>query len=134
MMKKDIQNRADIQKLMTTFYEQLLQREEMKHIFLEVARIDVLEHLDILVDFWESVLFQAGTYKRNAMEIHLDLHRQYPLTEAHFKTWLHLFNETTDTLFEGAKATMAKERALSIASIIKMKIDHLDRLRQELNN
>lgn len=119
---------------MTTFYEQLLRQDEIKHIFLEVAQIEVLEHLDILVDFWESVLFQAGTYKRNAMEIHLDLHQQYPLTEAHFKSWIQLFNETVDKLFEGAKATTAKERALSIASIIKMKIDHLDRLRQELNN
>lgn len=132
--KKDIENRADIQKLVTNFYERLLVEEEFKHIFLEVAEIEVLEHLDIIIDFWESVLFRVGKYKRNTLEKHLDLNQKYRLNETHFNKWLKIFNETVDELFEGEKAKAAKDRALSIASIIKMKIDHLERMRLEWNN
>ena len=133
-IKNDIKNRNDIRKLVTAFYEKLLKDEEFKHIFLEVAQIDILEHLDIIVDFWESVLFQAGKYKRNALEIHLDLHQKYRLQEKHFNKWLETFNQSIDELFEGQKAKDAKDRALSIATIIKMKIDNLEKMRLEINN
>lgn len=135
-IKKDIQNRKDIRKLVSIFYEKLLKDEEFEHIFLEVAQIDVLAHLDIIVDFWESVLFQAGKYKRNLLEIHLDLNQQYNygLNERHFNNWLAIFNTTVDELFEGEKAKDAKDRALSIATIIKMKIDNLEKMRLEINN
>ena len=135
-MKSDIQNRKDIKKLVSAFYEKLLQDEEFKHIFLEVAKIDILEHLDIIVDFWKSVLFQAGKYKRNLVDIHLDLNQKYNygLNEKHFNDWLALFNTTVDELFEGEKAKGAKDRALSIATIIKMKIDNLEQMRLEFNN
>ncbi|MEM8528522.1 MAG: group III truncated hemoglobin [Bacteroidota bacterium] len=135
-MKNDIQSRSDIQKLVTVFYEKLLQEEEFKSIFLEVAKIDVLVHLDIIIDFWESVLFQAGKYKRNLLEAHLNLNQKYNygLTAQHFTDWLAIFNATVDELFEGDKAKGAKDRALSIATIIKLKIDYLEQQRLELNN
>jgi hemoglobin len=133
-IKKDIQTRSDIKKLVSTFYEKLLKDKEFSHIFLEVAKIDVLEHLDIMIDFWESVLFQVGKYKGDTMETHLDLHQQHRLEASHFKKWLKIFNETIDELFEGEKATQAKERARTIAAIIKVKINNLDKLRLEFNN
>ncbi len=135
-MQDDIQNRKDIRKLVSAFYEKLLKDEEFKHIFLDIAQIDVLTHLDIIVDFWESVLFQVGKYKRNLVAIHLDLNQKYHyrLNEEHFNNWLALFNSTVDELFEGEKAKGAKDRALSIATIIKMKMDHLEQMRKELNN
>ena len=133
-MKKDIQHREDIKKLITLFYEKLLRDEEFKHIFLEVAEIDVLDHLDIIIDFWESALFRAGKYKRDTVAAHLELHQKYRLNEAHFDRWLQFFNETVDELFTGEKAKGAKNRALTIATIIKLKIDNLDQLRLEFNN
>lgn len=132
--KTDIQSRADIKKLISAFYEKLLKDKEFAHIFLEVAKIDVLEHLDIMVDFWESVLFQVGKYKNDTLDIHLELNHKYRLNKTHFNHWLKTFNETVDELFEGEKAKQAKERALSVATIIKMKIDDLERMRIELNN
>jgi hemoglobin len=135
-MQGDIQNRKDIRKLVSAFYEKLLKDEEFKHIFLDIAQIDVLTHLDIIVDFWESVLFQAGKYKRNLVDIHLDLNQKYHyrLNKAHFNNWLALFHSTVDELFEGEKAKGAKDRALSIATIIKMKMDQLEQMRKEFNN
>ncbi|GJM33792.1 MAG: hypothetical protein DHS20C18_27930 [Saprospiraceae bacterium] len=132
--KQDIQSRPEIEKLVHVFYGKLLDDALLAPIFLEVAKIDLPKHLPILFDFWESVLFQAGKYKNNALEIHLDLHLEHRLEEAHFERWLVLFNETVDELFEGEKAKQAKGTALSIATIIKMKIDNLERMRLELNN
>ena len=60
-MLKDIQDRADITKLVHTFYGRLLKDEDFRHIFLEVAEIDILDHFEIIIDFWESVLLQART-------------------------------------------------------------------------
>lgn len=133
-MKPDIQNREDISKLINAFYEKLLEDDLLASIFIEVAQIDLVEHLPILYDFWESVLFQAGKYKRNAMEVHLDLHQMHRLEEKHFNRWLALFNETVDQFFEGETANQAKTRALSIATVIKMKIYQLENRRLELNN
>lgn len=133
-MKTDIQDRADIKKLVSNFYQSLLKQEEFEYIFLKVAEIEILDHLDILIDFWDSVLFQAGKYKNNTMEIHVNLHQKYKLQEIHFQEWLTTFNETVDELFEGEIANKAKVRALSIATVIRMKISNLDRMRLELNN
>jgi hemoglobin len=70
-------------------------------------------------------LLQEGRYDGNPMKIHLDLHFQEPLTKAHFDRWLAHFNSTVDELFEGPKAHLAKERALSIATVMQIKIAQL---------
>jgi hemoglobin len=136
IMRNDIQTRADIRKLISVFYEKLLSDEVFKNIFLVVAKIDVLEHLDLIVDFWESVLFQAGKYKRDLIDIHLDLNQKVPngLKKEHFNNWLAFFIETIDELYQGEKANGAKDRALFLAKYIKMKIDKLEQMRLELNN
>ncbi|MEM6963139.1 MAG: group III truncated hemoglobin [Bacteroidota bacterium] len=122
--------------MITSFYEKLLLDPEFKHIFLEVAEIDILEHLDIMIDFWESVLFQAGNYKRDVLGAHLNLNQQYNygINKTHFKKWLKVFNQNMDELFEGEIAEGAKNRALSIATIIKLKIENLEKSRREINN
>lgn len=134
--KTDIQDRKDLQKLVSIFYEKLLQEEEFKHIFLEVARIDVLKHVDVLVDFWESALFQVGKYKNDLVEVHLELNQKYKyqLNGTHFNRWLEIFNATVDECFEGENAKGIKNRALTIATIIKMKINNLEQMRLEMNN
>ncbi|MEO0877478.1 MAG: hypothetical protein AAFY48_22995, partial [Bacteroidota bacterium] len=65
---------------------------------------------------------------------HLDLHMDHRLNDEHFNRWLAIFNATVDELFEGVTAKGAKSRALSIATIIKMKIDDLENRRLALNN
>ncbi|MBX2877242.1 MAG: group III truncated hemoglobin [Saprospiraceae bacterium] len=133
-MKNDIRDRADIRKLVTSFYEQLLREEDFKHIFLEVAEVDVLDHIDKLIDFWESTLFQAGKYKGDTVEVHLDLNHTFKLNATHFSRWLEIFNQTVNDLFAGEIAKQAKQKALTLATIIRLKIDDLEQRRLELNN
>jgi hemoglobin len=120
----DIVNRADIYTLVKQFYTRLLVDADLKHFFEDLDTEEELEkHLQILVDFWEHQLFYSGTYKRNALQPHLDLHHKKPITNQHFTQWLKLFTETVDKHFNGIKAHLAK--AKSIATLIQIKISQL---------
>jgi len=125
-MKNDISNREDLLKLLTHFYNKLLADKSISYFFTDIAKIDLPHHLDILVNFWDSVLFQNDVYRKNAMQPHLVLHQKSPLQKHHFETWLRYFNETVDEMFEGEKALLTKERALSIATVMQIKISQLN--------
>lgn len=125
-MKPDIKNRADIQQVVEAFYKRLLADPVMSPIFIEVANVDLEEHLPILVDFWDSILFYTAIYKGNAMLPHLQLHQKHPFIKEHFKRWLAFFNLSIDELFEGEKATLMKERAKSIAMLMEMKVNNMN--------
>lgn len=133
-MKKDIENRDDIRLLINTFYDTMLDDPLLGPIFTEVAQIQLSEHLPILYDFWESVIFHLAKYKGNPMEVHLSLHEKHRLNKKHFDRWLALFNTSVDQLFEGEKANTAKERAQSIAILMLMKINNLEQKRPEFGN
>jgi hemoglobin len=126
-MKTDIGGREDLELLMEKFYGKLLADESISYLFTEVAKIDLPKHLPVLVDFWDSILFQSDTYQKNAMKVHTDLHKQSPLQPQHFKTWLGYFHETVDELFEGEKAELAKQRATSIATVMQIKLIEQDK-------
>ena len=117
-MKKDIASREDLFTLLTQFYNKLLGDKSISYLFTDVAKIDLHHHLGILVDFCDSILFQSDTYRKNAMQPHMTLHHKSPFQKHHFETWLGYFNQTVDELFEGEKASLAKERALSIATVM----------------
>ena len=120
-MKKDISNRDDLLLLMTEFYKKLLADDSINYLFTDVAKIDLAHHLPVLVDFWDSILFNSNTYQKNAMQPHIALHQKSPLQKHHFDTWLNYFIQTVDELFEGEKAFLAKERATSIATVMRIK-------------
>ncbi len=120
-MKKDIENRNDLLILVTKFYEKLLADSSISYLFTDVAKINLDHHLPVLIDFWDSILFQSDTYHKNAMQPHMDLHRKSPLTKHHFDTWLRYFKESVDELFTGDNAFIIKERATSIATVMQIK-------------
>lgn len=122
MDKKDIQSRNDIDKLMRLFYEKLLADHDMAPIFEKVVEKGLDHHFDILVDFWDNILFFTGAYKNNAMAKHMELNAWYPLKELHFEKWIGFFNSSVNELFEGKKAELAIERAQQIAILMQMKI------------
>lgn len=75
-----------------------------------------------MFDFLENVLFYTGGYEGNPMIIHQHLNRVVPLTKPHFKKWEELFIQTVDELFDGTNAILAKQRALSISTVMQIKI------------
>ena len=118
----DIQSRKDIELLMTTFYEKVKNDDTIGFIFNDIARVNWEHHIPIICDFWETLLLNAASYKKNAMEVHYILNRKVPFQEKHFEQWLKLFFETVDQLFSGKTASMAKTKAKSIAALMQFKM------------
>jgi len=125
--RKDIENREDIDKLVTRFYERMMTDDVIGFIFTDYAKIDLDEHLPNIADFWEAVLFQSPVYNRGAkaMSAHFDLHEKIALKKQHFTRWLYIFHQTIDELFEGTVAQKAKERSSSIAELMQKRIGNL---------
>jgi len=123
-MKSDIQNREDISLIMTEFYVKLLEDNLVKHFFEDIIQQNHLEeHIETITDFWNGMLFNDTAYQNNAMQPHLILNETKPFMKEHFKTWLHHFTATIDENFKGDKAEMAKTRALSIATVMEIKMN-----------
>jgi len=112
---------------MARFYERMMVDDVIGYIFTHYAKINLDEHLPILSDFWETILFEKPVYKRGpkAMNVHIDLAKQVPLRKQHFTRWLYLFHSTVDELFSGELALKAKERASSIADTMQKRIGPL---------
>ena len=122
-MKKEIENRADIYILVKNFYVKLMKDDVVGHFFEDFKSPLLLEeHLQTLVDFWDNMLFFTGSYKKNAMKPHLDLHQKKPFEKKHFDRWILHFNTTVDECFIGEIAHAAKSRALSISTVMQIKV------------
>lgn len=121
-MKPDIQNREDIILLVDAFYRKVRRDELLSGIFNEVIGDNWDRHLPVMYDFWEGILFLTDLYTGNPMQVHRQLHQRIPLQPAHFDRWKELFVGTVRELFEGQKAELAVQRALSIATSIQIKI------------
>ena len=119
---KDIESRADLEVFTRAFYSRLLADERVSYIFTDVAKINLEEHLPQITDFWELSIFHTGPYHNNPMHVHMELNDKEQLTAAHFDVWLGHFNKTVDELFVGSNAEKIKTRAVSIATIMKIKV------------
>ena len=118
-MKRDIENREDIDLLMHEFYAVAIEDKSIGYIFTDVAKLDLEHHLPIIGDFWETMLFQTGGYARhgrNPLQVHGELAKKNPLLFEHFERWLEIFTKTVDANFEGDRADFIKMRARAIAN------------------
>jgi hemoglobin len=117
-MLHDLANRDDIETLVREFYTTAFSDPLIGPIFTQVAKMDLDHHLPIMCDFWETVLFNANLYHRNALQIHYALHKRHPLTAEHFDRWLVLWIATVDAHFIGETADLAKRQATRMAGSI----------------
>ncbi len=121
-MKNDITNRADIELLINGFYNKVKKDPLIGFFFSEIVPVNWEAHLPIMYGFWENVLFYTGTYEGNPMALHKNIHQKCPMKMEHFQRWTSLFIETVDELFDGDKAELAKQRAISIATVMQIKL------------
>ena len=126
MENKDLNSRADIEKLLTAFYGKVVQDETIGIIFTKIFPLNLQSHIPVITDFWETILFGKPVYKKNAMEIHFEINKVYQLERKHFDAWLHLFNTTIDEFYTGEKATLAKKRTLGIAMLMQSKMEQIN--------
>lgn len=113
--KTDICNRNDIQILVNRFYDKVKLDPLLGPVF---SHVDWPNHLPIMYNFWSSMLLGDQHYHGRPLQRHLHL----AIDGTHFTRWLTLFTETVDENFEGAVATEAKMRGVSIAEIFQRKM------------
>jgi len=120
-MKQDITTREDVRLMVETFYERLLQHEDMQPVF---AGIDLEHHLPRIVDFWCFVLLNEEGYKTNVFEKHVPL----ALREHLFGIWVNTFRQTVNDLFAGVNADIALQRAEILAFTFRSKLKQMGKI------
>ena len=118
----DIQNQQDLYLLVDLFYKKLLADDRINYIFTHVVKIKIEEHLPILVTFWSQAILGTGGYTNNLTKIHLDINQKKYLSPELFQIWLDHFNTTVDQYFVGENSEKIKTSALSIGTIMQIKI------------
>lgn len=118
----DIQTQDDLHLIVDEFYKKLLSDQSISYIFTDVVKIHLEEHLPILVTFWSQAILGTGGYTNNLTQIHLDINEKEYLSPELFKIWLNHFNTTIDENFKGDNSEKMKTQALSIATIMQIKI------------
>ena len=115
--RADIADRADLDDLLRDFYVRAFDDPLLRPVFVDVVHMDLEAHLPVIVDFWQKVLFDEGTYNGRVMAVHRHIHRLSPLTEAHFARWLRLWREAIDRSFSGPVAEAAVGHAERMAAV-----------------
>ncbi len=121
-MKKDIQNRSDIEVIVKEFYGIVRNDKTIGHFFNQVMQVNWDVHLPIMTDFWENLLFFDNDYEGNPMSIHKTIDKKHPMKLKDFNRWTKLFNETVDRNFEGPNAETIKQKAGRIATIMQQSL------------
>jgi hemoglobin len=121
---QDIQSRADIELLLHLFYQRAFADRQIGYFFTEVVPLNLETHIPQIADFWESVIFNTRGYRKNVMEVHQHISDLSPIRKEHLDQWVKLFSATIDEYFEGGKASLMKNRAISIATLMNLKISH----------
>lgn len=121
---RDIENNDDLYLLVDEFYKKLLSDSSIAYIFTDIVKIQLEEHLPILVTFWSQAIFNTGGYFKNLTQIHLDINQQEYLSPELFKIWLTHFNTAVDENFTGSNAEKIKTQALSIGTVLQIKIQN----------
>ena len=112
---RDIETRADCERLVRTFYGKALEDPIIGYIFTDVAKLDLEAHVPKIASFWETILLGARSYGGGAFAPHARIHAMSPLRKGHFERWLFLWRETVDDLFAGPRAELAKAHAERVA-------------------
>ena len=110
-----------IARLVDTFYAKVRKDPELGPIFNSaVENWDA--HLELLRDFWSTVLLGTARYKGNPLLAHFPL----AVTEVHFQRWLALFTETAKEVLEPRQAALVAEKAQNIAANFRRVLAYRD--------
>lgn len=123
-MKRDIANKEDLLQILSAFYDKAVADETIGYFFTEVIPLHIPTHLPAIAAFWDAVVFGKEGYSKNVMQVHQHIHQLSAITPQHLLHWVALFTTTIDQLYEGEKATLMKQRAASVATMMNIKLNH----------
>ncbi|MEE2057501.1 group III truncated hemoglobin [Rhodococcus artemisiae] len=117
--RTELSSRADIDGLVELFYDQAMADPLLAPVFEVLAIVGLDEHLVVVGDFWEQVLFRTTRYEGSFTPVHRALHGKYGLTPERFERWRELWHESVDELFTGVDADRAKSKADAMVTALR---------------
>ena len=118
-MKYNEINNEGIEKLMDIFYAKIRVHKELGPIFNGAVGIDDdswERHKEKIAKFWKTMLLNQKLYMGNPVQPHINL---MPFDMKLFDTWLDLFKECLDEVFENESSNHYYEVASNIAKNFK---------------
>ncbi len=79
LIKSDIKNRVDIETFVHLFYSKIVTDPLIGIIFTKIFPINMSYNIPIITDFWETILLDYLIYKKNAMKVHFEKNKIFPL-------------------------------------------------------
>lgn len=119
--KKDIEDLDDIKLLVDTFYNNVRKDTLIGPIFDDTLRGHWDQHLTKMYSFWQTVLLGQQSYRGAPFVPHMNL----PVDRRHFDSWVQLWEETIDQLFQGQIAVEAKWRAGKMKEVFISKLEYM---------
>ncbi|WP_419869229.1 group III truncated hemoglobin [Chryseobacterium sp. CT-SW4] len=120
---KTLDSRQDIEELVNSFYEKVVEDETIGFFFNDIVKVDWEKHLPKMYSFWETILFGQMSYKGNPMGAHFPINEIEALEKKHFERWLELWKQTIEENFTGKNAELALYKAQNIAQLMAFKMD-----------
>lgn len=124
MRMRDLETKNDIEDMLQVFYRKAFADDLIGHFFTEVVPLDLETHIPVIAAFWESIIFNTQSYRKNVMQVHEHISSLSPIRKEHLDRWVRLFRETVDETFQGPHAELMKQRAQSVATLMDIKINH----------
>ncbi|MEY4904191.1 MAG: hypothetical protein RLZZ292_2006 [Bacteroidota bacterium] len=115
----DIQHESDVELLIRTFYNTLLSDALMAPHF---QGINFEHHFPRMFQFWNFLLLNKDGFTGNVF----DKHKGLNVGQEEFDRWLHHFNQTIDSLFQGEVADRAKNQAALLGYTFNQKMKYLE--------
>lgn len=112
--KPDLDSGEHIEAFVRRFYEQLLEDDWLAPVFVDVAAIDLDEHLPRIAAYWKKMLLGEAGYDRHMMVHHRNIHAQHAITPEHGRRWLACFEATLDEYYAGPVTERARHLANTI--------------------
>lgn len=110
----DLDCRENIDAMVHGFYRRLLDDLVMAPMFLDVAAIDLQQHLPIICQYWYKMLLGEREYRRHMMAKHRALDDKQSLTGEHHERWLQHFMNNLDGRFAGPYTDRARHIAFRV--------------------
>lgn len=114
-MKFNTINKEAIDELMEIFYEKIRRHKELGEIFnakIGTGNKEWTAHKAKISNFWQGMLLGQGDYNGQPLKAHLELE---PFPQTLFTSWLTLFEESLNKLFNEEMKNVILQRAEMIA-------------------
>jgi hemoglobin len=112
----DLTTPGAISDLVTSFYREIVFDDLLEPVFSEVAEVDWVRHIPVLVDYWVSILLGTRAAKGSIMGVHRHLHGLAPIEREHCDRWFSLWVGCVDERWAGPNAERAKAHAAALMS------------------